>query len=900
MQNLFNIIKIIFKTHAAREKNLLIINDQSVSLLSWQQNRFGERAGFANSPQGVQECARHLEHHPMTGAVYILADIQEEALYREELPRILGFNRRNMIQRRLERLFRTTPYCLAESQGRSPSGFERVLFSGLTEPNRIQPWVKMLLQHNLISAGLWSVPLLSRGLLQRATPIRAHHALLISFNAEGQRQTSFLDGRTILSRMIPGPPPTSQAAAMAVIQELEKTRMYLGSLRLVPKETPVHAFIIAPDALTETLSRQIDHTKPHGVTFHLLGTTATAQQLGVLDIAQEQASDLLFGHYLLTSWRGIQGYPLSDAQGARLWASLWAFWSHSAAVPGDTQTPPTRRLGDLLLEKGAITYDQLSIALTEQSHTQQPLGKILVSLGFLTETRMRDLLGGILQHESIDLLRETLDPEAAKIVPKEFAKRHGVIPVAWNPIQKSLVVAMANTLDMATLDRLLARLPHGATIESKLATESEVTEALDRIYGFELSVDGILHEMESGEVDLESLSSRVGEFSHPMVRLVNALLVDAIKHDASDIHFGPMAGFMQIRYRIDGLLRPVRSLHQKFQAGLTVRLKVMCGMDIAETRQPQDGHCSMTLSGRIIDFRASSQPTIHGENIVLRILDRSRRILTLDALGLSAHNRDAIDHMMACPEGIILVTGPTGSGKTTTLYSMIASLNAIERNIMTQEDPVEFPMPSILQTSVNESIQLDFATGIRSILRQDPDIILVGEIRDVETAQMALRAAMTGHQVYSTLHTNSALAAIPRLLNMGLESHTLAGNIIGVLAQRLVRRLCPHCKRPQPLDQTVRQALRLHHDDSLEVSRIYQAVGCPACGGGGFKGRLCVMEALIIDIDFHDLIARSAHPAEFRQAARQKGFQTLWEDGVRHVLDGETSLDEITRILGRS
>ncbi|MBF0438006.1 MAG: type II/IV secretion system protein [Magnetococcales bacterium] len=568
--------------------------------------------------------------------------------------------------------------------------------------------------------------------------------------------------------------------------------------------------------------------------------------------------------------------------------------------PGETKTPQLRRMGDLLVEKGAITFDQLSIALTEQNRTQQPLGKILVALRFLTEKQLRDMLGTLLQHESIDLASDKLDPQATRMVPKEFAKRHGVIPVAWNPEQKQLVVAMANTMDMVTLDRLLTHLPPGTTIESKLATETEVTEALDRIYGFELSVDGILREIESGEVDLESLPAHVGEFSHPVVRLVNALLVDAIKNDASDIHFGPMDGFIQIRYRIDGVLRQIRSLHQKFQSALTVRLKVMSTMDIAETRLPQDGHFALTMAGRTIDFRASTQPTLYGENIVLRILDRARRILNMNALGLSAHNYQRIEQMLSIPEGIILVTGPTGSGKTTTLYSIMSTLNATERNIMTQEDPVEYPMPSILQTSVNEAIKLDFASGIRSILRQDPDIILVGEIRDIETAQMALRAAMTGHQVFSTLHTNSALAAIPRLLNMGLEPHTLSGHITGVLAQRLVRRLCPQCKRPQPLDGAARQALRLSDNEATQITTIFQAVGCPACGETGFKGRLCVMEALVTDDEFHDLISRRAHPVEFRQAAKKQGFQTLWNDAVRHVLDGTTSIDEITRILGRA
>ncbi|MBF0181302.1 MAG: type II/IV secretion system protein [Magnetococcales bacterium] len=561
---------------------------------------------------------------------------------------------------------------------------------------------------------------------------------------------------------------------------------------------------------------------------------------------------------------------------------------------------PARRLGDVLVERRAISRDQLQIALNEQNRTRQPLGKVLVTLGFLSEARMRDLLGEVLSQESVDLRQLTLDPEMASLIPKDFARRHGVVPVSWSPGERHLVVAMTNTLDMPILDRLMARLPDGVTVTSKLATESGINEALDRLYGFELSVDGILREIESGEVDLASLSPGGGEFTHPVVRLVNALLVDAIRREASDIHFGPMAGFLEIRHRLDGVLHPVRSLPRKFQAAITVRLKVMAGMDISETRLPQDGHFDMTFGASVIDFRCSSQPTLHGENIVLRILDRTRRILSLDALGLSARNRAILDHMMGTPEGIILVTGPTGSGKTTTLYSMISSLNARERNIMTQEDPVEYPMPFILQTSVNEAIRLDFASGIRSILRQDPDVILVGEIRDLETAQMALRAAMTGHQVYSTLHTNSALAAVPRLINMGLAPHMLTGNIIGVLAQRLLRRLCLQCRRPHPPDPSLARRLRLPEEREHDFGQVHDPVGCPACGGTGYKGRICVMEALFTDDHFHDLIARGAHPAEFRQAARERGFSTLWEDGVRHVLLGTTGIDEITRVLGRS
>ncbi|MBF0310019.1 MAG: type II/IV secretion system protein [Magnetococcales bacterium] len=556
-----------------------------------------------------------------------------------------------------------------------------------------------------------------------------------------------------------------------------------------------------------------------------------------------------------------------------------------------------RRLGDILVEKGAITFDQLEIALTEQLRNNKPLGRLLVSLGFITDKHLRDLLGELLDQQSVDLSTGVVDPEAMQMVPKEFAKRHHVLPLSWNAEKKLLVVAMSNTLDMATLDRLLARLPPGSNVESKLATENEVAGAIDAVYGFDLSLDGILREIESGEVDLESLDTDLSEFSHPMVRLVNALLTDAIKHDASDIHVGPMAGFVRIRYRLDGVLRQVRSLHRKFQAGLIVRLKVMSGMNIAESRIPQDGHFTFQLAGRTIDFRVSVQPTIHGENIVLRVLDRANRVLGLEHLGLSPENRDAIDTMMRRREGIILVTGPTGSGKTTTLYSMLSALNVDESNVMTLEDPVEYPMRSVLQTSVNEAVNLDFVTGIRSILRQDPDIILVGEIRDLETAQMALRAAMTGHQVYSTLHTNSALGAIPRLLNIGLQPDMLAGNIIGIAAQRLVRRLCSKCRLPQPAGAAEREALGLGEDG--EPLTLYHAGGCPACNGSGYRGRLCILESVILDDDFDDMISRKASPGEFRRLARDKGLSTMAQDAARHVRLGETTLEEIGRILGR-
>jgi type II secretory ATPase GspE/PulE/Tfp pilus assembly ATPase PilB-like protein len=327
---------------------------------------------------------------------------------------------------------------------------------------------------------------------------------------------------------------------------------------------------------------------------------------------------------------------------------------------------------------------------------------------------------------------------------------------------------------------------------------------------------------------------------------------------------------------------------------MVVRLKVMSGMNIAETRAPQDGRISLMLSGHPVDFRVSAQPTTHGENIVLRILDRDKGIVPLEELGLQPDELKTLKLMLARPEGIILVTGPTGSGKTTTLYSVLNFVNTEGVNIMTLEDPVEYPMAMIRQTSVNEVVKLDFASGIRSMMRQDPDIILVGEIRDQETAEMAFRAAMTGHQVYSTLHTNSSIGAIPRLMDLGVLPDLMAGNIIGVIAQRLMRRICPHCRAPYEPDPATRRLLNM---DEADDRPIYQPVGCAKCDNQGYKGRVAIMEVFKLDSEIDELIARRATGREIRSAAAAKGFRSLAEDAVNRVILGQTSLEEISRVV---
>ena len=552
-------------------------------------------------------------------------------------------------------------------------------------------------------------------------------------------------------------------------------------------------------------------------------------------------------------------------------------------------------LGQTLLTRGVISQDQLNIALTEQRKLKTPLGKILVQLGFVTEATIRDTLSESLGQVAIDLSNTIIDHNALAMVPKEIARRYQVLPVDYDRDSRKLLLAVADPANVVALDQIRALIKDDVRIEQVLARESDISIGIEQHYGFELSIDGILNEIETGEIDYQSIAIDSDEYSQPVVRLVDALLNDAVKRGASDIHFEPEQGFLRIRYRIDGVLRQIRSLHKNYWSAMVVRLKVISGMNIAETRAPQDGRISLSLSGRSIDFRVSAQPTTHGENLVLRILDRQKGIVALDDLGLQDEELKTLRLMMARPEGIILVTGPTGSGKTTTLYSILNHVNTEGVNIMTLEDPVEYPMAMIRQTSVNEVAKLDFASGIRSMMRQDPDVILVGEIRDQETAEMAFRAAMTGHQVYSTLHTNSAIGAIPRLQDLGVLPDIMAGNIIGVVAQRLIRRLCTHCRQAyRPDDDLTRRVLGVTPEWTGEV---YRAAGCEHCESTGYKGRVAIMELFKMDGEIDELIARRATGREIREAARRTGFRTLAEDAVARVLAGETSLDEISRVV---
>ncbi len=558
-----------------------------------------------------------------------------------------------------------------------------------------------------------------------------------------------------------------------------------------------------------------------------------------------------------------------------------------------TNPQAKRHIGQILIDQGILTEDQLRIALLEQMKSHLPVGRLLVQLGFVSEATLRDALSEKLGLQSVDLSHIIVDSAALKVLPRELARRYRMFPVALDRQSKKLIVALSDTNNIVAVDQLRAHLKSEFEIELRLAGDSEIERAIEHYYGHEFSIDGILREIETGEVDYTTITEG-DEYSQPVVRLISALLADAVERAASDIHFEPEQSFLRIRYRIDGVLRQIRSLHKTYWPAMAVRLKVMSKMNIAETRAPQDGRISASLSGRVIDFRVSSLPTTHGENLVLRILDRQKGIVPLDKLGLEESQLELLKRMIARPEGLILVTGPTGSGKTTTLYSILNHINSDGINIMTLEDPVEYPMTLIRQTSVSDAAKLDFGNGIRAMMRQDPDAILVGEIRDQDTAEMAFRAAMTGHQVYSTLHTNSAVGAVPRLLDIGIVPDVMSGNIIGVIAQRLVRKLCRTCRQSYDPDVKERKLLGFKPTES---AALFRAVGCEQCDYQGFRGRLAILEILKIDASIDEMIARRATAREILTAARGSGFRTLADDGVRLVRSGVTSIEELMRVV---
>ncbi len=569
-----------------------------------------------------------------------------------------------------------------------------------------------------------------------------------------------------------------------------------------------------------------------------------------------------------------------------------------------TQYSPHQRIGEVLIARGRINDDQLHIALQHQKSNNKLLGEELLDLHFISEHDMREAVSESAGYKCMDLTGLVADASALALIPKSVAIRQTLFPASFDQQSGMLVIVAANPDDIVAQDEIAAFLIRASDKTGRriipawrIASSAEVLAAINKFYDHELSIEGILSELESGTLDINALSQTGVSYSHPIVRLTDALLADAVGRNASDIHFEPEEQFLRVRYRIDGVLRPVRSLAKTHWMATLVRLKVMSGMNIAETRAPQDGRVSLSLFGRQIDFRAASHPTIHGENFVLRILDRKFGIVALDRLGMTDSQLSLLKRMLERPEGIMLVTGPTGSGKTTTLYSILNHLNNDDVNIMTLEDPVEYPLPLTRQTSISETVKLDFSNGIRSLMRQDPDIILVGEIRDRDTAEMALRAAMTGHQVFSTLHTNSSIGSISRLHDLGIADDMFATNLIGIIAQRLVRKLCPLCKALYQPDDAERNMMRLAEDETVD---IFRPQGCPDCEHQGYKGRLAIMEILRFDHELIELITSNAGLRKITDYALTRQFVPLADDGIRRVKEGLTSLAEVRRVVDLS
>lgn len=882
------------------DSTLMLISREILVVFHWVNGLFKEQGRFPQDVEGHGRFKEFLARSEKTHPVFILVDVIEEEMKGEVIPRLRGMDRSRLVDRRLERLFTATPYRRAVSQGKGKDG-EQILFSGLVNPGLITPWLSELKEMKVSVVGLWSQQLLMRQLL-RQIDRSSERTLLAVLNSFGLRQTYFVRGRTKISRMSPMSQFTGENQADKIFQELIRTQRYLSSLRMLDRGQSFDLFYLDSGRLSQGVTALA--TSLEGARFTAVDVDSLARKLEIKEGWQAGGLELLTAQLLLQRPPKSHYGNLSEFHEKRLgikaFFGLWHRWMGNEPrqvtkkITTTKGAKPGRRLGDVLLERGLITQDQLQTALAEQRRSSETLGRIVVELGLVGETVMRNVLAEALNHEAVDLVEIVPQTEALAMVPKAFAQRHGIFPILYDSASKHMVVAMSNPMNVSVLDLLQARLEGGATISPRLAGEADVATAIDRYYGHELSVEGILLELETGELDVESLTDSAEEFSHPMVRLLNALLSDAVKREASDIHIGPTSGFVRVRYRIDGVLRPIHSFHKHLLSSLMIRIKVMGGMNIAESRIPQDGTISLDVNGQKVSFRVSIQPTINGENAVLRILDLRREIRSMAELGLTRHNLEELHRALHRNMGLVLVTGPTGSGKTTTLYSIINHVNNSGINVMTLEDPVEFPMGTILQTNVNKAVGLDYASGIRSLLWQDPDVILVGEIHDSETANMALQAAMTGHQVMTTLHANSTLGAIPRLINLGAHRDSIIGSINCIIAQRLVRHLCLNCRRHSQATAQECSILGLENGDE---NWIYRAVGCAECFGSGYRGRLPVMEILRVDETFDELIYTGAPRKEFMAHGQTLGLRTMAMDGIERVINGQTTLDELIRVV---
>jgi type IV pilus assembly protein PilB len=574
-----------------------------------------------------------------------------------------------------------------------------------------------------------------------------------------------------------------------------------------------------------------------------------------------------------------------------------------------------KMLGEMLVAGGLLKEEQLKKALEEQKKRGGKVGEILVELGFISEHNMASFLGRQLQIPYIEIEKQLVDTEVVKLLPGALARRLMAVPLYKD--KDALVVAMADPLNIFGLDDI--RKATGKEVRQVVATRSDILKAIDRYSGMSPAIEAATMDF-AGEAGIAALEAEAGAIAGaaaddaPVVKLVSMLIAQAIMDRASDIHIDPEGKNIKVRYRIDGVLREVRTLPREMHAPIVSRIKILANMDIAEKRVPQDGRfqarVTHTDSGPVVtavfrersalrmdgetavDIRVSTLPVIQGETVVMRLLDRSQIIMSLEGLNFSAETLDRYRKLIMRPYGMILVTGPTGSGKTTTLY---ASMNTIDRktnNIVTVEDPVEYQMMGVNQVQVNPKAGVTFASGLRSILRQDPDIIMVGEIRDRETAEIAIHAALTGHLVFATLHTNDAAGAATRLIDMGIEPFLIASSAIGILAQRLARRVCDHCKKPYVATPELLKSLGI----ASGTMTFYRGEGCPACKSSGYQGRVGLFELMEMTDAVRGLVVAKASSMAIKSSAAQAGFKTMRQEGLIKAAGGTTTVEEVLRV----
>ncbi len=565
-------------------------------------------------------------------------------------------------------------------------------------------------------------------------------------------------------------------------------------------------------------------------------------------------------------------------------------------------------LGELLIQEKLLDAEQLRSAVDYHKRNDVGIGSAIVSLGYLSEEEMAQALSRQLGYPYINLDQFEVYPDVISLIPVEIAKKYLIMPI--HRIRSFLTLAMVDPTDLDIIEDI--RFRTGLSIQPVIASESGIMNAISKYYGSSdaLRVKQIVDEIEQAEdtsvniiaeeeedYDIEELVHSTEEA--PIITLVNTIFIDAIKKGASDVHFEPYEKNFRVRYRLDGTLHEMMNLALKFKNPVTSRVKILSNMDIAEKRLPQDGRIKMRVKlengdRKDVDMRVSSVPTIFGEKVVVRILDKAMLQLDMSKLGFEEESLGIFKRMIVRPWGIILVTGPTGSGKTNTLYSAISNLNSMEKNIMTAEDPVEFYMPGINQVNVKDDIGLNFASSLRSFLRQDPDIMLVGEMRDFETVDIAIKAALTGHLVFSTVHTNDAASTILRLVNMDIEPFLIADSVVLVVAQRLVRRLCQDCYARHNLTPEALMDIGFTKEESTKV-KVYKPVGCNRCHNTGYKGRTGLFEVMEVTDEIRDMILSRAQSKDIKKKAQENGMLTLRRSGLTKIMNGITSVEEVLR-----